>query len=182
MKRTIAVIVCAAVIITLLAVSSVPAAAASETNSFSVTGATVDYTAIAWYSSGKIRGYVYAHVETRWYSSAGVTIGAGVRWDGYTFASDTALLETSGAWGSDSDTVSIWASYSLGSPMDVALRIVVLSQTIFSIPLDADARCWTWEYNDPSLTRDTVAETTWTNYAIASGLTMLLANFMGPYL
>lgn len=180
MKKAMAAVMCAAMILTALVVSPTPVAASGyEADSLEITGAEVDYIAMAGYSGGDIYGYISASLKSSFWSSASLIIGAGVRFTGYTFVKDTAYLECSGAWGSDSDSVWQEATYG-GSEMDIGLRVVLLAKILGVWPV-AGARCWTWQYNDSSLTRDTAAETTWKNYAKSFGIVMALANFMGPY-
>lgn len=189
MKRMMATVICAAMIITLLAISPTPVAAASESDTLYITGASVDYTAIAYNAGGSFpyRGYLYAHLKTaHWWYSADCIIGVAVRWHLGSWiykipgpgASDFEYLHCGGAPQSDSDTVSAKGGIPLPEyTQDIALRLVIRSKWMGYFPRDSDALCWTWQMNDSTLTTDSYAEYWYRKYASSWNLIEFMSYF-----
>jgi len=185
MKKVVASILCAVMIVTLLAVSPAPVAAASETSSFSATGASVNYIARAWYVSGTLYGTISASLHASWYACPNLVIGAGLEECGCSIPQWSNWLQME-AYGLAIPDVTGGVSFNqyTGGADDFAIRLRMVLQVPPNIRDwngDADARCYTWEKDDPSLTPDTEAETICINYAQGWNLLYLLANFMGPY-
>jgi hypothetical protein len=184
MKRAIAVVICAAMIVVLLPVSTAPVGAVWKEGSFSIIGARVDYQASASYTwQGKYMGYVSAELNASWYSCPSLVMAAGVRYLGFTWPAYNTVssLETCGlvqpsVWGN--------ALYSLETPIqsgwDVSLRIVVRSGW-GAFNFWAGARCWTWEPYDADLTRDYAKEDDLVAIALVFSLAELGSLLMGPY-
>jgi hypothetical protein len=82
MKRAIGVIMCAVIVVTLLAVSTTPLAAGSSaqlTGSFSKSGGTVNYLVKAWRDgSGYLQGLTSATLKSDFWTSSTLRIAAGV--------------------------------------------------------------------------------------------------------
>lgn len=180
MKRAIAVMMCAVMTVTLLAVSAVPVSAASytKTGSFSVTGATVNYIAKAGPHASKtnyIWGYVDATLNAAVYACPVLVIGAGVRYQQYPIAKSTKEIDAYGI----ADPIESGNVYcekdTVGQPgWDVILRMVLKVSITFS----GKARCFKWAPGQTQLYTDSAAETIWTNYAKSWAIVDILANFL----
>lgn len=166
MKRAIAVMMCLAIVVTLLGVTAAPVAAAIKQNSFSCGGATVNYLVKAWREDGELRGLTAATLRPDRWTSATLKIAAGVAvtvddperpdawW--YTFpayASQKTL--SAGPNGLKTDMVYAPEGFTARRSNRIYLRMLLVSKWPWPpIVKGIDARCWTWRDPDDDLTRD----------------------------
>jgi hypothetical protein len=184
MKRVIAVLMCMAMIVTLLAVSVAPVAASTVTKtnlSFSFYGGSVQYTLQA---GGSVWGYIYATLKASWWASPKLLIGVGMAYYGCSMSQWWRTSEID-AYGLAAPTVSgnVYNSMGTSGTDGWAVCLRLLGQEVFRwwgvIPIgwSAAARCW--QYNGASMTEDTTTEARLVSLAQATVLTELLAHFMG---
>jgi len=180
MKRAIAVIMCAVMIITLLAVSTVPVAAFSPSSaykydSFTVSGATVTYLVRGYVdSSGYLYGNTAASLQSDFWTTATLHIGAGVSWNSPAGWIAPAQMLGKKDLHARNSLVSdqVYSPYKQNKTYNdrnfAAYDRLLLETYLWPLNVSSrgwDSRCYTWKYGDSQMTRDPNAEYDLKNYA-----------------